>query len=288
MITQEEKFITIKGNKIRYLESGHLEKNTIVLIHGLGASAERWENVIPLFAKHFHVVIPDLIGYGYSDKPFADYTLAFFLDFLSDFLQKLKINKPIIIGSSLGGMVATEYAATTASSNLSTANDSIKKLVLVSPAGVMKNSTPALDAYIMAAMYPNEQSANNAFEMMSGKNHSNSTNDNNDDTSSNVDPKIIDRFVEHMLLPNAKLAFMSTLLGIKNANDITTRMQQITVPTLIIWGNEDQVIPVEHADSFVSSISNCKFQLMRNCGHIPYVEEPRKFFKIVMDFLDDD
>ncbi len=123
--------------------------------------------------------------------------------------------------------------------------------------------------------------------MMSGKNH-NSTNDNNDDTSNNVDPKTVDRFVEHMLLPNAKLAFMSTLLGIKNANDITTRMQQITVPTLIIWGNEDQVIPVEHADSFVSSISNCKFQLMRNCGHTPYVEEPRKFFKIVMDFRNED
>lgn len=176
MITQKEKFITIKENKIRYLESGHLEKNTIVLIHGLGASAERWENVIPLFAKHFHVVVPDLIGYGYSDKPHADYTTAFFLDFLSGFLQELKINRPIIVGSSLGGMIATEYAATASSSYLPT-NNSIKKLVLVSPAGVMKNSTPALDSYIMAAMYPNHESANNAFEMMSGKNHNHSTND---------------------------------------------------------------------------------------------------------------
>jgi len=140
----------------------------------------------------------------------------------------------------------------------------------------------------MAAMYPNQESANNAFEMMSGKNHNNSTNDNSYDVSNNVDPKIVDRFVEHMFLPNAKLAFMSTLLGMKNVNDITTRIQQITVPTLIIWGNEDPIIPAEHADVFVSSISNCRFQLMKNCGHTPYVEEPRKFFKIVMDFLNED
>jgi pimeloyl-ACP methyl ester carboxylesterase len=53
-------------------------------------------------------------------------------------------------------------------------------------------------------------------------------------------------------------------------------------------GNEDPAIPVEHADYFVSSISDSRFQLMRNCGHTPYVEEPRKFFKIVMDFLNED
>ena len=104
-----EKFITIKGHKIRYLESGKGVKN-IVLIHGLGASAERWEFVIPEFSKHYRVIVPDLIGFGHSDKPLVDYTTEFFTDFISSFLNKLQIKKTNIIGSSLGGQIIAEYA----------------------------------------------------------------------------------------------------------------------------------------------------------------------------------
>ena len=76
----QEKFVNVDGNKIRYLESGN-SKETIVLVHGLGASAERWEYVIPLFNKYFRVIVPDLIGFGYSDKPLVDYTSEFFSNF---------------------------------------------------------------------------------------------------------------------------------------------------------------------------------------------------------------
>ena len=67
----------VDNNKIRYLEEGSSE-NTLLLLHGLGASAERWEYVIPHFAREFRVVVPDLIGFGYSDKPMVDYTCARF------------------------------------------------------------------------------------------------------------------------------------------------------------------------------------------------------------------
>ncbi len=73
----QEKFVNVDGNKIRYLESG-ASQGTIVLIHGLGASAERWEFVIPLLNKNYKLIIPDLIGFGYSDKQLADYTSEFF------------------------------------------------------------------------------------------------------------------------------------------------------------------------------------------------------------------
>ena len=82
--TVEEKFLRINGNKIRYLESGD-SKKIIVLIHGLGASAERWDQVIPLFADEYRVIVPDLIGFGYSDKPLVDYTTEFFSEFLENF-----------------------------------------------------------------------------------------------------------------------------------------------------------------------------------------------------------
>ena len=260
----KEKFISINGNNIRYLESGESEK-TIVLVHGLGASAERWEFVIPEFSKHYRVIVPDLIGFGYSDKPLVDYTTEFFSDFLSSFFQELGLNKTNIIGSSLGGQIIVKYA----SDQLHT----IDHLVLVSPSGIMKSSTPALDAYIMAALYPDIESAKNAFEMMAGG-------------TRQVQQKVIEDFVKRMKLPNAKMAFMSTLLGLKNSELTTNSLKKISVPTLIIWGEHDPVIPIKYADEFVSSIQDCRFYMMDNSGHTPYVDDPKMFAKLVLDFLE--
>jgi pimeloyl-ACP methyl ester carboxylesterase len=252
----------IDGNKIRYFEKG-TSKDTLLLLHGLGASAERWEYVIPLFAKKFKVIVPDLIGFGYSDKPMVDYTTDYFAEFVSKFVNKVGIKELNVIGSSLGGQIAAE--------SIINHDVNVKKLVLVSPSGVMKHSTPALDAYISAALYPNSDSALNAFQAMSGR--------------KKIDEKIVSGFVERMQLPNAKMAFMSTLLGLSNSQAITEKLQLITIPTLIVWGENDPVIPIEYAQSFVSGINDCRFYKMRGCGHVPYVEKPKAFFQIVSDFL---
>ena len=259
----EEKFVIIDESKIRYLESGDSD-DVLVLVHGLGASAERWSNVIPIFENHFKVIVPDLIGFGYSDKPLVDYTPDFFSDFLEKFFKSVNLKKPNLIGSSLGGQIVIEYASKNP--------NNINKLVLVSPAGVMKQSTPALDAYIMAALYPNEESAKNAFEMMEG-------------SGEEIDPQIISGFIERMQMPNAKMAFMSTILGLKNSEVITNKLQFINSPTLIIWGSNDPVIPINHADDFVSQIKDCRFYRMDNCGHTPYVQDPKHFASVVLDFL---
>lgn len=259
----EEKFVEVDGNKIRYFESGS-SKQTLILIHGLGASSERWKYVIPLFETDFHVIVPDLIGFGHSDKPIIDYTLDYFSNFLEKFLKSLDIKNTFIIGSSLGGQIAAEYTSTHC--------ESVEKLILISPSGMMKQPTPALDAYIMAALYPNEQSAKNAFEVMEGSGKS-------------VPMDIIHGFVTRMKLPNAKHAFMSTLLGLKNSDLITKKLVNISSPTLIIWGTNDPVIPITFANDFVSSIKNCQFYEMNECGHTPYVQEPEKFASYVLKFL---
>jgi len=252
----------IDGSKIRYFEVGS-SKETLLLLHGLGASAERWESVIPLFAKKFKVIVPDLIGFGYSDKPMVDYTTDYFAEFVSKFVDKIGIKKMSIIGSSLGGQIAAE--------SLINYGVNVKKLVLVSPSGIMKHSTPALNEYISAALYPDADSAMSAFQTMSG--------------TKNIDDKIIFGFIERMQLPNAKMAFMSTLLGLSNSTKITEKLQLIKIPTLIIWGEEDPVIPIKYAQSFVSGINDCRFYKMEGCGHTPYVEKPDTFFEIVSDFL---
>ena len=259
----KENFIKVEGNNIRYLESGDSE-NILVLIHGLGASAERWDRVFHAFSQNYRVIAPDLIGFGYSDKPMVDYTPDFFSEFIGKLFIELKIKKPNIIGSSMGGQIVAEYTAANP--------ENIDKMILVSPAGIMKQSTPALDAYIMASLYPNEESAKNAFELM-------------ESSGAKVDDKIIHGFIERMQLPNAKLAFMSTVLGMKNSEIITSKLAKIPNHTLLIWGEKDPVLPIQYAESFRNSIRHCTFHKMDGCGHTPYVQKPDIFSSLVLNFL---
>ncbi len=259
----KEKFVQVGANKIRYLEEGGSDGN-ILLVHGLGASAERWIRVIPHLSKKYHVIALDLIGYGFSDKPSVDYTPAFFSQFIFDFLNTLGITKTSMIGSSLGGQIIAECAITQ--------SKMIEKIVLVSPSGIMKQSTPTLDAYMLAALYPTQDGTKTAFQMMAG-------------IHKEVDSDTIDGFIQRMTLPNAKMAFMSTILGIRNAVPLSERLGKISVPTLVVWGKQDTLIPITYSEDFVSSIKNCQFVEMESSGHTPYVEESEKFSEIVLKFL---
>ena len=259
----KEKLATVGGHQIRYLESGS-SKKTLVLVHGLGASADRWARVNPLFAKTFRVVAPDLIGFGHSDKPSLDYTLEFFSDFLGDFFTHTGISNPYLIGSSMGGQIAAVYAISNPKK--------IEKMVLVSPAGFMAKSTAALDAYVMAALYPNGDLAAKAFDMM-------------DNSGIPVDRAVADDFVSRMKQPNAKFAFMSTLLGLQNSKLTRSGLETISAPTMLVWGTNDPVIPIQHADDFTSSIPNCRFLSMDGSGHTPYVHNPEAFVKHVLEFF---
>jgi 2-hydroxy-6-oxonona-2,4-dienedioate hydrolase len=259
----DEKFVIVNRNKIRYLEDGHSDRN-LILMHGLGGYAERWSNIIPHLNKKFHVFAPDLIGYGQSDKPSVDYTLELFVKFVFDFMETLGIKKTCMIGTSLGGQIVAECA--------STQSAAIEKIVLISPAGIMKKSTPTLDAYTMAALYPTKESVKTAYQMMVGSNKQ-------------VSEISIERFVNNMSRPNAKMVFLSTLLGLKNSSDIFEKLAKIKIPTLLIWGKEDKLIPFEYSQQFVSSINNCEFIPMEGCGHSPYVEDPEKLSELVIKFL---
>jgi 2-hydroxy-6-oxonona-2,4-dienedioate hydrolase len=258
-----EEFIKVGETKIRYLEEGSSSGN-IVLIHGLGGFAERWSAVIPLLSKKYHVIALDLPVYGYSDKPSTDYTPEFFSKFIFDFLDCMDIKKTHMIGTSLGGQIVAECATTQ--------NKMIEKIVLVCPAGIMKTSTPTLDAYSMAALYPSHDTVKTAYEMMTGSNKK-------------VSDDAIEGFIKRMTQPNAKMAFMSTILALKNAPPITERLANIISPTLLIWGKLDSMIPVKYANDFASSIKNCQLEIMENCGHTPHIEEPIKFSQSVLNFL---
>jgi 2-hydroxy-6-oxonona-2,4-dienedioate hydrolase len=260
-----QKFTNVNGYMIRYLEDGPTDGKILILLHGLGASAERWSRVIPTLSRDYRVIAPDIIGFGYSDKPAVEYTMDFFIDFFKSFLDNLGISKASIIGSSLGGHIASEFAIRF--------NHIVEKLVLVSPAGMMRNSNPTLDKYIMAALYPEHQRVYEAFSEMVYD-------------SNTLNQEILMDFVNRMSLPNAKYAFMSTLLGIRYAPRLTGRLSNITAPTLLMWGENDTTIPLaEYANQYNGIPNMEELVVIKKCGHIASIEKPATFNRIVLRFL---
>lgn len=250
---------------VRYLDYGLPREGAedLILLHGLGASSERWLRVAPALSRYFRVIVPDILGFGYSDKPDVEYTVDFFVDFLDKFLKNVGTSKPHMIASSFGGHIAAEYAIRR--------GRSMRKLVLAAPAGMMKTSTPVLDGYIMAALYPTYENALKAFREMA----------HNPDTVS--EETVLD-FVNRMRLPNAKYAFMSTLLGIKYAPALRGRLAEVINPTLIVWGDSDKMIPVQYSKEF-REIPGSELVVLKDSGHTPYVEKPMTFNRIVIKFL---
>ena len=260
-----QKFTNVNGSVIRYLEDGPSDCKTLILLHGIGASAERWSRVIPTLSRDYRVIAPDIIGFGYSDKPVVEYTMDFFIDFFESFLDNLGISEASIIGSSLGGHIATEFAIRFP--------HMVEKLVLVSPAGMMRKSTPTLDKYIMAALYPEYQRVYEVFSEMVYD-------------SNTINQETLMDFVNRMNLPNAKYAFMSTLSGIRYAPRLTGRLSNITAPTLLMWGENDTTIPLAEYGHQYNEIPNMEeLVVIKKCGHIAPIERPATFNRIVLRFL---
>lgn len=259
--------VHLGGYTIRYLSGEKFNSKgdrILVLLHGIGASAERWMPVFPGLSETFEVIIPDIVGFGYSDKPTVEYTMDFFVDFLYRFLKALDIKHASLIGSSFGGFLATEFSLKFP--------ETVNKLVLVSPAGTMRTSTQILDEYIMAALYPTFGNVAKAFSHMTFN-------------SEYVPESTIRDFINRMRLPNAKYAFMSTLLGIRDSPNLEGRLSKISAPTLCIWGEYDEMIPFQYSAAY-SDIPGCTTIIMKGCGHTPPIERPEEFTKIVLDFLE--
>jgi 2-hydroxy-6-oxonona-2,4-dienedioate hydrolase len=147
----------------------------------------------------------------------------------------------------------------------------VNKLILVSPAGTMKTSTKTLEEYILASLYPTHDNVWRAFNNMAFDPRT-------------VTEQTIEEFINRMKLPNAKYAFMSTMLAIRNTTDLSSRLSKILSPTMIMWGEQDDMIPVKYAEDY-RNIPNSNLEVIPQCGHTPFTEKPAVFSKKAIDFL---
>ncbi|MGI9567739.1 MAG: alpha/beta fold hydrolase [Nitrosopumilus sp.] len=264
----DECWTKIDQLSVRYLESGKGKNRHILFIHGLGSAADRWMNIPDVLSTDFHCIALDLPGFGESGKPVKiDYTIDYFRRFIVSFLKKLSIhNEPTcLIGHSLGGYIAAEIAIQN--------QNYVNQLVLIDSSGMLDQPTPILEEYLEAAMNPTKDNVRKAFEKMVAD-------------PSRIPSPLVDGFIRRINMPNAKKAFKSTLVNSATTQIGSNRLNQINnIPTLILWGIHDKVIPLEHSKFFKDSIDNSQLEVIYDAGHAPFAEKPTQVSELLKKFL---
>ena len=276
--SENSHFVEIDGATLHFQEFGDASHPTLLLIHGFTASAYVWNAVAPALASEgFHVVAVDLVGFGYSDKPsWFDYTIASQARMVSRFMDRLGIGRATIVGSSYGGAVALTLALDYA--------ERIEKLVLVD---AVINDEATNHPIMKLAKIPGVGEVLTPFLIdsktfmkfrMQG-------------TLAPVNHHLItkDR-IESIIRPlQAKDGHYAVLMSGRNwdANRIEEDAHLVHHPTLVIWGEEDHVIPIRCGESLYNSILNSRFVVFKDCGHVPQEEKPELFTSLVSSFCHD-
>ena len=266
--SMNECWANVDGLKIRYLESGKGAKKHVLFIHGLGSAADRWMKIPDELSSDFHSIAIDLPGFGESDKPEKmNYTIDEFRKIIVSFLKEIPIqNEQInLIGHSLGGYIASEIAIQN--------QNIVKQLVLIDSSGMLERPTPILDEYFEAAMNPTQDNVRKAFEKMVAD-------------PKRIPQQLVDGFIRRVNMPNAKHAFESTLVNSATTQIGLDRLRKINpIPTLILWGVHDNVIPLEHSQFFKESIDDSRLEIIEDAGHAPFAEKPVQVSELLKNFL---
>lgn len=262
-IPVEEKVVKAENIKTNYLTAG--EGKTVLLLHGNNASGSViWYPVIKSLSSYSKVIAPDIVGYGESDKPLASYDRAYFVTWLKNFLDSLNLETVSIIGSSQGGSIALQFTHDYP--------ERVDKLVLAG-SGSLGQGIPlgALLGFIWSNTLPSSFSGKwlNRFLVH--------------------DTKKIDKTWSKYLrkvqrTSRSKIAFW---LGAGKAIKPIPEEQLIKIKhkTLILWGKEEKLFPVSHAENAHRMMPNSQLHLIKDAGHITFLDQPDIFNDAVKQFL---
>ena len=269
------KTILVLGQKIAYIETG--SGPDLVLLHGLGSSADGdWGRVIPELAKTHHVLAPDLLGFGDSAKPMINYGIQTWVDTVGEFLREKNVTSFTLMGESLGGWIAANYTAEALQQNADVpagfALPKPSRLVLSDAAGrgvtmralhesgalfpiASLASSAALQKQVFASPdYQTVQGVKGAFGWSMG----------------NGDAWTTSSITSNFAVPG---------------QEVDARLKFIVIPTLVVWGEHDQLLPRPDADFFTAGIAGARLVIVPGAGHAPMIETPSRFLDAVQPFL---
>lgn len=266
----EEKAIAIFGQSIHYWDVSTPDSSgpAIVLLHGLGSRKDDWARVIEPLSHKRRVIVPDQVGFGKSDKPLLDYKVQTYVDFLNEFLRQLKIDRATLVGESMGGWIAGLDAIEVAKNPHLVPVDT---LILVDAAGLPWEGASTVPSNLNPATLEEMRALMKSLFY---------------DTSWMSDD-ILRAIFTSKLSQHDGYTIHSLLAGFSQGSEmIGDRLGEIHVPTLVIWGRQDALLPLATAQKYAAGIAGAKLVTIDKCGHVPAAEQPQQFVTAVSDFLD--
>jgi pimeloyl-ACP methyl ester carboxylesterase len=271
---EASQFLAVKGMQVHYRDEGN-PKDTLplVLIHGTGSSLHTFDAWTANLQSDHRVIRMDLPGYGLTGPfPVRNYALSNYTDFVFQFLNRLGITRCVLVGNSLGGQIAWEFAAAHP--------EHVQKLILIDAAGYPFESNSVPVAFKMARIPVIKE----LFTYITPKFVVQSSVENVYADSQKVTRELIDRYFELSLRPGNRRAFVDRFAAKTDPNAIQ-KIPSINRPTLILWGEQDMLIPVENAFRFHRELPNDTLVILKNSGHVPMEENPRESLLAVQAFL---
>ncbi len=257
-------YTEVDGNRIHYFEAlpphAHDNGTPIVLIHGLGARGEDWSAMIPTLAAHgFHVYAPDLLGYGRSAHPDIHYTIAEEEKLVVDFMQTVGLTRADIGGWSMGGWIALKLTADHP--------EMVRRLIVYDSAGIYFPAT--FDETLFA---PTNAEGFYHLEAML--------------TPHPVHlPSFVIRDALRKLQSNAWIIDRSVRSMTAGRDLMDFQLYRIHAPTLVVWGAEDQLIPLTVGEALHHHLANSNLLIVQDCGHLAPSECSKPILKGTLDFL---
>ena len=257
-----EEFVRVRGVRVHYLEAGRDGAADLLLIHGLGGSIESWSEVFDRLAEMFHVIAVDLPGYGSSDKPDAPYTMEYFGGVLRSFIDALGLDRVILVGHSMGGAVAIKA--------YSRCEGRIGGLILIDCAGVSGAAAEVIRRY-MGDGWTLESLRRLYLERIIGR------------LGELDEEKLRRTWIERRGSPslNAYLRALESLSKPIPEEEI----RGIRAPTLILWGSDDGLTPLEDGVRLNRLIAGSRLVVIEGAGHSPHSEAPDRVVSEIANFV---
>jgi pimeloyl-ACP methyl ester carboxylesterase len=271
------RYLELHGERVAYQDAGDGE--TLLLIHGMAGSSATWRDVIPALAKNYRVIAPDLLGHGESDKPRGDYSLGAFAASLRDLLDALGIARATIIGQSLGGGIAMQFAYQH--------RDRCERVVLIGSGGLGPDlswtlrllSAPGAELILPVIAPPQVLSAGNKIKSLL--------------SSAGVQsPRGAELWSAYSSLSDrdTRNAFLRTLRSVVDyrgqaVSALSKLHLTAQMPVMFVWGDKDKIIPVAHGYAAHEALPGSRLEIMPGLGHFPHVESPAAVVELLEDFI---
>jgi pimeloyl-ACP methyl ester carboxylesterase len=274
----EEWQIDLHGHRAYFRRAG--DGPPVVLIHGMVNSSRHWEAVAMRLAGRYTVIAPDLIGHGDSATPRGDYSLGAHAAFIRDLLAVIGIDRASIVGHSLGGGVAMQF--------FYQFPQRTQRLVLVSSGGLGRDVSPLLrtaalpgagGALALGTQPPVLAALRRLARELRGRG-----------ARSGVYLEAVERALRPLQRPGARKAFLHTLRAV--IDPVGQRVSAFDrlyllegMPTLVVWGERDRTIPIEHGRATHAAIPDSTFVTLPGVAHFPHIEDPAALAAALDGFL---